>query len=165
MTEIDTPPYPLNTANAAALLADVIKLHDWITEHTDWATETALSLGAPESVCTKLTLKRSSLTFDKFLSLSVPRVFSIWTELRELRESYDEIVRHYETDWSNRYCLYHRCTLIFEAATILNNLFLSFEHLEAKKTTAVTKALRGLINKTLTAGEDDFWFTDEPTVS
>jgi hypothetical protein len=133
--EIDSPPFPKNSASPKALFDSLRELYNWTASYRDWANMEAQRLNAPEEpFIPELGPEPTSRTGEMFVNLAVPDMFVSWQMLRKIRERYDGIVRNFENeeDWNSDSCIYHRIHTVRVAALLLSVAFLDYERREAK---------------------------------
>ena len=132
--EISSPPYPRKSVNPRELCQALGELYQWVEDQRTWAEEIAVKLHAPERpYLPPIISKEVTQNFDRFITLSVTDMFSSWTVLRQIRESYDEVIRNYEDDWSSDTCSFQRLAIIKAGAFLLAIAYLPHERREAKE--------------------------------
>lgn len=162
--ELFTPPFCKESTTPQKLFEILTELHDWVVTQADWANMEASRLGYPGDTL----IKRPGYVLgdgSKFLAVAVPDMFFSWYKVRQLREKYDDIVRNYENadEWGSDACIYHRITLIKQAADLLEVAFLDYEKKEAKEYYSYQSALKkfeGILKKFYREGSED----DKPDI-
>lgn len=167
--EIDSPPFPKNSASPKALFESLRELYNWTASYRDWANMEAQRLVPSEDkeFIPELGPEPTTRTGELFVNLAVPDMFVSWQMLRKIRERYDGIVRNFEAeeDWNSDSCIYHRIGVVKVAALLLSVAFLDYERREAKYhaamkasrkefLVALKKAIGGLKSK-IDEGDDD----------
>lgn len=134
--EITSPPYPKAQVTIKGLYTCVIELTDWVNQQRDWFNVQADRLNAPEDqyrLKSKLPTPTDWSFQHNFQQLPVNYLYNTFMALRHIRETYDELVRNYETleDWSSDICTVRRITLIKVAADLVSFVCLDKEKREA----------------------------------
>lgn len=146
--EINSPPFPKNSANPVNLFNDLRALYGWVAEHIEWANGEAQRMNAPEEpFISPLGPEPTARSVDRFVNLAVPDMFMSWQALRKIRERYDDIVRNYEeeNDWNSDSCVFHRIHIIKAAAFLLSVAFLDYERREAKQMEMMKKGKKEFV--------------------
>lgn len=127
MTDITVPPYPSNAATSASLYRTLQALRAWVIEEYE-----ELRHLVPEQVAQELneppplppeTVWEGVGVFDKFATLRYARA---------IRETWDHVVRDFESAWDSEPALRRRFHLATTGASLLENAFVDPETREAQ---------------------------------
>lgn len=147
--DIDSPPFPKNSASPKALFESLRELYNWTASHRDWANDQAERLNSEEvPFIPELGPEPTTRTGELFINLAVPDMFVSWQMLRKIRERYDDIVRNFENeaDWESDSCIYYRIQVVKLAALLLSVAFLDYERREAKVHDALRKSRKEFLS-------------------
>jgi hypothetical protein len=147
--EIDSPPFPKNSASPKALFESLRELYNWVASYRDWANAQADRLNAEETpFIAELGPEPTVRTGEMFVNLAVPDMYVSWQMLRKIRERYDDIVRNFENeeDWESDSCIYYRIQTVKLASLLLSVAFLDYERREAKFHDAVKKSRKEFLS-------------------
>lgn len=124
---VTSPPNPPITATSATLYRSLVGLRMWVVEQVDKIRQEvpqsyAKSLKDPAPIPNEAVWGVVSV-MDKYVALMYARM---------IRESWDEILREHETDWSDRIAVQKRFYLLHTVLHMLREAFVDHETREAR---------------------------------
>lgn len=122
-TDIQSPPYPSETATADALYSNIAALRKWVVAYRDQHNTAVGRLVVP---ALKKLPARDAYGYQPLKVQFFHLLF-----LRRVREQWDRLVRTYEDDWDDKRCVQQRALLLVSAAMVVNTAGLSTEQREA----------------------------------
>jgi len=123
--DILSPPYPSDGISADGLYQILKELKKWVNKYRD---------AHNKEIGQELIPLVKDLP-DKKAYIGQP-IMTQWGHLlllRRIRESWDDLIRNYESDWDDKLCIRHRVLMLQSAAILLNNAFMPYEHREARQ--------------------------------
>lgn len=150
--ELLSPPYPGDGTTTQLIYQRLKELREWANKYLDEINE----LAGQEQIPPVKKFPR----YEVYASQPILIQFEHFVILRQIRESWDELIRDHEDSWDCRQALRRRAMLVSTAAFTLNEAFIPFEVREAnterklEKLQKRFKHLRTYLNQVIDTVED-----------